>query len=165
MTVTTSINASMTISMQSNKSQNLGDPTAGVVSQQQNLGTISSSWAPNSTPNGKDSWSGSVVMSSGTATIDLTSLTQLGLSTAVDMTGLKLRAIKFLAPVGNAATVEIQPGASNGYSSVGIVSAIAPGDGGARTALAATAVSPTNKTITVTGTGADSVELLMIFGS
>jgi hypothetical protein len=162
MTVTTSIQANLTVNMQSNRTQALGDPTATAISQQQSLGNVSNAWNANTTPNGLDSWSGNV--SVGT-TIDLTNLSQSGLATALNETGNKLRAIQITAPTGNAGAVQVAPGGSNGYSSLGTISALSPGDMAVKTTTQATAVSSSNKTVTVSGSGSDSVNILMIFGN
>jgi len=165
MTVTTTIKASLLITLTCNKSQSLGDPTAGLVTVPQNLGNVAQTWDASTNPNGLDSWSGLVAMTAGTATIDLTALAQAGLSTTVNATGLKLRAIEVQASPGNAAPIEVQPGASNGYPSVGTISALGPGDIAVKTTSSAVAVDSTDKTITITGTGTDSCELLLVFGS
>ena len=163
--MTTTIQASLVINGSCIKSQNVGDPTASVLSQQMNLGIFSQSWAAGTPINGVDAWSGLVTMSGGTASIDLTALTQLGSSTTFNMTGYKLRFIQWFAPAANGANVKIAPGASNGYAPVGVIDTIAPGDPGVKPTLSATAVDSTHKILTITGTGTDAIELLLVFGN
>jgi len=165
MTVTTTINASLSVQSTVNKSQSVGDPTAGNITLPLSITGLSQTWNPGTTINGLDAWSGVVTLVAGTATIDLTSLTQLGLSTAVNMTGYKLRFIQWFAPAANVANVKIAPGASNGYAPVGVVDTIAPGDPGVKPTLSSTAVGASSKNITITGTGTDSIQLLLVFGN
>ena len=57
-------------------------------------------------------------LSTGTATVDLTSLTG-SLGEAVTLTGLKVQAVIFKNPSTNANSISIAEGASNGYELLG----------------------------------------------
>jgi hypothetical protein len=57
-------------------------------------------------------------LAAGVGTIDLTALVGTN-SGAIDGTGLKVQAIKFVNPATNANTIKIAKGASNGYALAG----------------------------------------------
>jgi len=59
-------------------------------------------------------WSEQITLGSGTHTIDLTSLSRSTLST-VDMTGLKVQAVKIFTATDNTEDTVFTVGASNGY--------------------------------------------------
>lgn len=163
--MTASISGSLTINASVSKSVTTNDPTATPPSLTLSIGNLSNSWNSTSTPNGLDAWSGLVTMTSGTATIDLTSLTQAGLAGTISMSGFKMRYIQVQPSTGNAAPISVAVGASNGYPSFGTIAVLNPGDMAARTTVLAIAVDGTHKTIDITGTGADSMEILVVFGS
>jgi hypothetical protein len=64
-------------------------------------------------------WSGTVSLSSGALTLDMTALARSPLAT-VDLTGLEILAVHAKAVDTNSAFVTMAPGASNGYSSLGL---------------------------------------------
>lgn len=72
-----------------------------------------------STPKAEDVYSGQVQLSSGTATVDLTSLTNSTGGTAKDFTGKKVQVFKLHAASDNTAGVVVAPAVSNGYNLFG----------------------------------------------
>ena len=163
--MTTTVGASLTMQMSAQKTITTGDLTLPSLSFALGLGQQQLSWSSNSTPNGLDAWSALVAMTAGTVTIDLTSLTQAGVAGTLNQTGNKLRAVHIIAPSTNSAVIQVASGASNGYTSIGTVSQLKPGDACIKVTSNSIAVDGTHKTIDVTGTGTDAVELLMVFGS
>lgn len=161
----TSINASLSISFSVQKSVSNSDPTASSPSLQLNLKAPSVTWNASTTPNGLDAWSGHVVLTSGAATIDLTNLTQSGLSTVINATGNKLRAIMVMPDSTNVNPISVATGASNGYPSIGTVSVLNAGDVLVRRTTQSVAVSSSLKTLDFAGTGAQGCEVLLVFGS
>ena len=105
-------------------------------------------------------------LSTGTATIDLTSLTGTN-GAAVTGLGLKLQAAKFTATSTNTGTITLVEGASNGYEMLGNAFSIIlqPGQwfmfyGND----AAPDVAAGAKTIDLSGTGSESVDCELVFG-
>ena len=105
-------------------------------------------------------------LSSGTATIDLRAL--LGTNNiAVDGNGLRAQFIKFRNKSTNANPITIAKGASNGYDGLGAAFSIALAvgaeflmklnDGG-------NDIGATNKTLDLTGTGAQVLECEIVMG-
>lgn len=159
--------------MTTQKSVVTADPTASQPGISMNLdpsqsGLFSKSLNANSaaTPPGDvtEAWSGNKVMTAGAATIDLTSLTQVGLSSAVSLSGLKIRAIQILAPAANAAAITVAPGASNGYTQIGTVGPIKPGGSALLILPGTSAVDGTHKNLDISGTGTDSVSIQVVAG-
>lgn len=64
-------------------------------------------------------WSQTVTLTAGAATLDLTALARTGLPT-VDLTGLEILSIMFRAASTNTSAITIVPGASNGYTALGL---------------------------------------------
>lgn len=110
-------------------------------------------------------------LSGGSATIDLTSLTQAN-GAALDATGLKLQALLAVAVSGNTSAVTLEKGATNGYELMGGSWSIRvfPGEPGLpgfaliHTGEDAPDIGPTAKTIDLSGTGSESVDISMVFG-
>lgn len=163
--MTANIQAQMSVQLNATKQLVTSDPTATSPSLLMNLGAFSATWNNGSSPNALDAWSGHVALSSGAATIDLTNLTQLGLSTVVNATGNKIRAIMVQADSANANPISIGTGGTNGYSSIGVLSVLNANDIAIRTAVAAIAVDSTHKTLDLAGTGTQGCEVLIVFGS
>lgn len=107
-------------------------------------------------------------LTAGAATIDLTACPGGPAGTTVNASGLKLIAYKFRGLKGNAAAIAIAVGGSNGYQIDGGAyhRTLAPGasDEGYNVAASA-AIDGTHKTIDLTGTGTDVLEIEMVFGS
>lgn len=108
----------------------------------------------------------STAMSTGAATLDLTSLTLNSLS--VTLSGLHLRVVKVKAPTTNSAAVTVAKGASNGLTALGSAFSVTLQPGAwfelyDPSGLAA-AVDATHKTLDVTGTGTDAVQLSVAAG-
>lgn len=107
----------------------------------------------------------SQALTAGAATIDLTALVGVN-NLAVDGTGLKVQAIKFKNPAGNA-SMKIDVGATNGYPLAGA---------GFETTLlagqevvffgneAAPDISASAKTFDLTGTGTQAGEFTIVMG-
>jgi hypothetical protein len=109
---------------------------------------------------------GQVALIAGALTLDLTALADAILGT-VTMAGLKLRHIQLAAPGTNAGALTIKPGASNGYTgwagSGGLI--LSPSDQAVLGPLNGTiAIDGTHKTLDLTGTGTDKLNLVMMFG-
>lgn len=124
-----------------------------------------------STPDATKAATWTVTMSGGAATIDMTSIP--GVEGTFSASGLKPRLIKYRPKSDNANAITIGTGASNGYTGLGAnfeVTLNAPsgsvvpwtthylGSG-------ATAVSGSVKTLDVSGTGTQALEVMMIFGT
>lgn len=122
---------------------------------------------PTSTPPATLHGVGQVALSSGIATLDLRALTGVN-GVAVDLNGLKPRAILFENPATNANPITIAKGASNGYTGLGssFSLTLAPKE---KILLylddAGTAVSGTVKTLDLTGTGAQVLNYQIVAGS
>jgi hypothetical protein len=111
---------------------------------------------------------GQQALTSGSATLDLTSLPdENGTAGAVTLTGLKLAVVKFRNKATNANALTIAKGASNGCSSLGSAFSITLQPGEEVTylgqALAAN-VDSTHKTFDVTGTGSQVLEFELVAG-
>lgn len=169
MTVTVSASGNIALSAQASKSVSSADPTVGPTNLQMNLpNTANLLLNSSSSISVNDVWSGLVTLVAGTATIDLTNLTQSGLTGAVDMTGKKLKVLAANASGGASANtnpIQIAPGGANGYTSVGTNSALNANDPLIRVYNAPIAVDSSHKNITITGTGTDSVSLILYFGA
>jgi hypothetical protein len=114
---------------------------------------------PSTTPDADDVWGGLVTLSGGAATIDLTALTGADSATK-NFDGKK-----------SAGAFTIAKGASNGYTGFGAnfsVTLPANASGGAwfmfYDAGGGTAVSGTVKTLDVSGTGAQVLEVIVVAG-
>lgn len=108
-------------------------------------------------------------MSSGAATLDLTSLTGAGDNgTTVDLTGLKVQVAYFEAPASNANPVTIEPGASNGYELLGsdFKITLQPGQKAGPFWLnnAAPTVGSSAKNLDITGTGSQHLYVTLLGG-
>lgn len=79
-----------------------------------------------STINSTESWSSTITLVAGAATVDLTALTRTALAT-VNLTGLRIRAMHIKALATNTAVVTIQPGATTGYAAMGLGLQLKPG--------------------------------------
>lgn len=110
---------------------------------------------------------GSQALSSGTASIDLTSLTGLN-GVSVSLSGLKPRAILFENPAANANSITIAKGASNGYTGLGSSFSITLQPGQKAFFLldsSGTAVSGSVKTLDLSGTGSQSLNYQTVAGA
>lgn len=110
----------------------------------------------------------SKALSTGSATIDLTSLPGVTADETVDGTGLKVQAIKLRNPSTNANKITASKGGSNGYQLDGATTwslPLAPG----QSALlyldgAADTIGGTKKTIDLAGTGAQALHVQVVMG-
>ncbi len=110
----------------------------------------------------------------GTTTFDLTACPAARDTNVeeIDLTGKKLLAWSIKAPIGNADPVTVEPGASNAYHLFGSSTAkivLYPGQVVCSgfveaSGLALPAVSGTAKTVKVSGTEADEINIIMVFG-
>lgn len=110
---------------------------------------------------------GRLTLSAGALTVDLRSWTDAVLG-SMDLNGLKLKLMKLSAPSTNAGAITIKPGASNGYAgwagSGGLI--LAAGDHrGPDIFNSMTGVDSTHKTLDLTGTGTDVIDVIMGFGA
>lgn len=105
-------------------------------------------------------------LSGGAATIDLTNMPGTN-GAAVNGTGLKVRAFKFLNPATNANPITIATGASNGYALAGSAFSVtlAPGQ---ETSMylkdGAPAIGSGAKTLDLTGTGSQVLHAILVIG-
>jgi len=110
-------------------------------------------------------WSGLIPLSSGTYTIDLTALTSYS-GVSVTFSGLKVQLYKIINK--GAATMVFADGAVNGYllfgDASGQVTLAANQAIMAYLADGAADVDATHKTIDVTGTGAQTFEIVLVAG-
>jgi hypothetical protein len=116
-----------------------------------------------------------VIRLSATATIDLTAVQGMSAPAAatrtLDLTGKKVKGLSFKAGATNAAAVNVAPGGSNPYPLFGTANDIDIGPGG-MVVLAfdgvvsnLPAVSSTVKNITVTISGAGTLDIILFLGA
>jgi len=119
-----------------------------------------------STPDAELVYSGNVALTIGAATLDLKDITNAEGDTIVTE-GKTIRAIKVKATSTNANALTLTEGASNGYELFGDGWTIALEAGDhflAYLGSNAPAISDTVKTIDLSGTGAQSVDVIIVFG-
>lgn len=119
-------------------------------------------------------WSNTVTLTAGALTLDLTALTRTGLST-VNLNGKRILAVKIAALSTNTQPVTIVPGASNGYTQLGLGARVGVSAGAAASPAtekpdevlihcpSATAVDSTHKTLDLASamaTASVSIEIL-----
>jgi hypothetical protein len=108
----------------------------------------------------------SQALSSGSATIDLTSLTGAN-GISIDGSTLKVQVAKFKNPSSNANSIKVDVGATNGYqlSGAGWEVTLEPGQ---ETTLYLNDASPdigaSAKTLDLTGTGSQALEVSLVLG-
>lgn len=103
-------------------------------------------------------------LSSGAATIDLTTVPALVGNQS--MSGKSLRVFYAMADSENAGEISIQTGATNGYAAFGSSGKFTLGAGDSVMIRLSTTntVDGTHKTIDLSGTGTDSIDIQMLFG-
>lgn len=123
-----------------------------------------------STPAVTKTFSDSVNLTAGAATLDLTSLTGPA-GTTVDMTGLKVQLVKLACPTSNTAGITVDRGASNAYNLFGEDNSSAeqvevlPGCAMLFFMNDKTAdVSASVKDVQLAGTGTESIEIIIVAG-
>jgi len=120
-----------------------------------------------SDPDATEGAFGSKAMAAGAATIDLTAFVD-SQGRTVNFDTLRVRAVKVRALDANAGDITIAKGASNGYTGFGAAysETLKPGQEVTRY-LGATgdAVSGTVKTLDLSGTGTDGVQITIAAGS
>lgn len=141
------------------------DPTAQNLQENTSEG---GQWNFNGTtgPSATLKYSGLVTLSAGAFTLDLTSLTDLFLG-SVSMSGKKLRFWQLFGSLGNANAITAQVGGTNGYTGLGGHLVVGPGDYGQIGPIQdanGIAVSGSLKTIDFSGTGAQTAQIVMLFG-
>lgn len=107
-----------------------------------------------------------VPLVAGAATIDLTSLEGIN-GASVDFTGLKVRIAKFRNKAGNVDDITVSVGASNGYelAGSGFEETLSAGQHAQHyLADSAPTVGASDKTIDVSGTGVEVLEVALIAG-
>lgn len=109
-----------------------------------------------------------LALTDGAATLDLTALTGWGTNGAnVDATNLKLQLLRVYNPAANTGVMNLAEGASNGYEALGDAWSvdITPG-AWAMVYLADDApdVDGTHKTIDITGSGTEVLDIELVFG-
>lgn len=112
-------------------------------------------------------WHGLVTLTAGAASLDLTALTDAATGLTIDMTGLKLKCLHLQATTGNAGDITFKPGGTNGLTGwIGAGGEVlaATDQRGPNVYTGGIAVDATHKTIDVTGTGTDSIRVVMLFG-
>ena len=145
---------------------NISDVTGTNALSHTGFGTTSATLTPNTTPAVTKPASFVVTMTAGAATIDLTSIS--GAQGTISGSGLKVQMIMFQGKSGNGAAVTIAKGASNGYTGLGSAFSVTIPTAGAECTFygnnAAGAVGSTNKTLDVSGTGTDALNVTVWFG-
>jgi hypothetical protein len=101
-------------------------------------------------------------LSGGALTLDLTSLSYRG--TTVNFNGKVVKYVVFRNPAGNANSITVAQGGANPYTLLGATFSLTlqPGDVIGFAPTAAPAVSSTVKTLALTGTGAQALDVLMV---
>lgn len=120
----------------------------------------------NGSPQFMAKWSGLITLVSGALSLDLTNLTDRFLGT-VTMATLKLQAWQLYGTPTNANPITAQVGASNGYTGLNGRLTVGPGDYGTIGPIQTVngvAVDSSHKTIDFSGTGAQTCQLVMLFG-
>jgi len=120
----------------------------------------------NSIPPATKQVSKEIPLSTGAATIDLTTITGTN-SIVVDGTGLRPQFIKLRNKSTNANNMTFTQGASNGLDTLGSDFKIILPPGGEiliRTVDAGSDISSTNKTIDIAGTGSQIAEVIFVMG-
>lgn len=105
-------------------------------------------------------------MTAGTAAIDMTAMTGSNGAT-VDATGLKLQVAKFIAPTGNANVISVDVGTTNGYQFFGADFEIELQPGSECMFMgndAAPDVAGATKVFDIAGTGAQTLNCVLVFG-
>lgn len=118
------------------------------------------------TPDAELVYSGTVSLSDGSATLDLTSISNSEGDT-IATTGKKVRVFKAKATSDNANALTLTEGASNGYALAGASwKVILEASDSVLFILNdnADAVGASDKTIDLSGTGSQSVDIIIIFG-
>ena len=105
-------------------------------------------------------------LAAGVATIDLTALDGLN-DKAVNGTGLRVQILRLRAPSSNANPITVAKGASNGYDGLGSAFSVTLQPGAEATLLTSDAggdIAAGNKTLDLTGTGAQALDVEIIMG-
>ena len=105
-------------------------------------------------------------LTGGAATIDLTALDGLN-DKAVNGTGLRVQILRLRAPSSNANPITVAKGASNGYDGFGAGFSVTLQPGAEATLLTRDAggdIAAGNKTLDLTGTGAQALDVEIIMG-
>ncbi len=109
-----------------------------------------------------------LTLSSGTGTIDLTALPGNSVDETINGTGLKVQVLKFRNKSTNANKITVAKGGTNGYQLDGATTwsdPMAPGQSSLRLLNgAADTIGSTKKTIDVTGTGSQVLQVLIVLG-
>jgi hypothetical protein len=102
----------------------------------------------------------------GAVTIDLTNLTGTN-GITVNGNGLKVQAIILQAPAGNANPLTFKQGATNGYTGLGtnfLITLSASGHAVCNPSGGGNAISATNKTFDLSGTGSQTLNVGVLMG-
>jgi hypothetical protein len=152
--------------------ETIGTDAAGYVASNSNSvkfngGDVDETLTASTTPDVTGQGVGIVTLSSGSGTLDLTSLTGVN-GAAVSLSGKKPRAILFENPDTNANAITIAKGGSNGYTGLGSAFSLTLQPG--QKALvwlntAGTAVSGSVKVFDISGTGAQVLKYQMVGGT
>lgn len=126
------------------------------------INSNASSYSSTTTPAASKVWGGTVTLTAGAATLDLTALTRSPLAT-VTLSGLKILAVHIKATSTNTSAVTVVPGASNGYTAMGLGVSLLPGAEAAyHNPSAGVAVDGTHKTLDLASADTDaSVEVVI----
>jgi hypothetical protein len=105
-------------------------------------------------------------LAAGAATIDLTALDGFN-DKAVNGTGLRVQLLRLRAPSSNANPITVAKGVSNGYDGFGSAFSVTLAPGAEATILtndAGSDIGAGNKTLDLTGTGAQALDVEIIMG-
>jgi hypothetical protein len=122
-----------------------------------------------STPDIEDYAIFTVTMTAGAATVNLAALAHIhgGATITKNATGKKVRLLGFLTPLANTGNVTIAKGASNGYAPLGSTyeRILAPDTMESQYfKAAATDVASGARTLDVSGTGSETVKMVVAWG-
>jgi hypothetical protein len=162
--MTSVVSTTLVAQLKSTKQVSTGDTTATPPTINLDLGTPAANFTNSTTIDAQEVVSTHVVMSGGIGTIDLTNVQQLGISPNVNFTGMKLRAIQVFADAANTHPISIATGATYGYTQAGTIGPLNAGGHATHYLPGTTAVDATHKTLDVTGTGAEGLEVHLVFG-
>lgn len=134
--------------------------------------TTSRTFGGTGSPTWVDTWSDTVDLAAGTATIDLNALARQAPLEDVDAGTQKLVAWAFAGAAANTAGIEVAPDATNGYFVFGTTddkitvypNQIVMGVSMGQADLPAVAAGSADE-ITFTGTGTEQIHVLLIFGA
>lgn len=165
------VSATFTGTLRLVETHTLTGPTASTFAVDNNTYGLTATLNASSTPTATKCWASQVALVTGALTLDLTALTDASNSTFASKTflGLKVQAILLEAPADNGAAITLVTGASNGIDLLGASDWKIVVEPGQRYAIylagTAPAVASGDRTIDLSGTGTDKLNIAMVAGA